>query len=139
MVQSASRTSQQLFKILIAAAWIDGEFQPAEKAYLQKIAEERNLLKDAEIQNLLVTEARISSEQCYQWLNEYLGDRPTLEAYQTLLAEIAGLVYVDGDIDDAEAQLLTQLQRLDPAKVNSVSMFKPVLKLVRQFYRNFIG
>ncbi len=139
MVQSTSQNSQQLFKILVAAAWIDGEVQAAEKTYLQKVAQARNLLEDREIRNLLTIETAIDSEQCYQWLQEYLGDNPTSEVYQNLLAEIAGLVYVDGDIAEAEAKLLTQLQSLDPNNPHSRSIFKPILRLVRQLYHKHIS
>lgn len=134
MVQSASNNNQQLFKILVAAAWIDGEFQAEEQTYLQKLARDKNLAEDSEIQSLLSAEEPIDSEQCYQWLEEYLGNRPTEETYQNLLAEIAGLVYVDGDIAEGEAKLLTQLQALDPNNSNS-AFFKPILKAIRQLYR----
>lgn len=139
MVQSTSRTDRQLFKILVAAAWIDGEMQTAEQAYLHKIARARGLFQDQEIQSLLATETAIDSAQCYQWLREYLGSKPTVEIYQNLLAEIAGLVYADGDIAEAEAKLLTQLQSLDPSIPHSASMFKPLLRLVRQLYRKHIN
>ena len=135
MVQSASNNNQQLFKILVAAAWIDGDFQAEEQAYLQKLAQDKNLSEDAEIKSLLSTKEPIDSEQCYQWLEEYLGNRPTSEIYQNLLAEIAGLVYVDGDIAEGEAKLLTQLQTLDPNNSNSASIFKPILKAIRKLYR----
>ena len=135
MAQSASDKDRQLFKILVAAAWIDGDFQAEEQAYLQKLAQDKNLSEDLEIQSLLSTKEPIDSEQCYQWLEEHLGNRPTSETYQNLLAEIAGLVYVDGDIAEEEAKLLTQLQALDPNNSNSASIFKPVFKAIRQLYR----
>ena len=138
MVQSTSRNNQQLFKILVAAAWLDGEIQEQERSYLQKVANERNLSQDSEIQQLLSAQDPVDSEQCYEWLNEYLGDRPTPQVYQNLLAEIAGLVYADGDIAEAEAKLLTQLQNLDPENPNAKSLFEPMLKLVRQLYRKHL-
>lgn len=135
MVRSTIRNNQQLFKILVAAAWIDGEFQAEEKKYLNKLAKDKNLLEDSEIQSLLSTTQPIDSEQCYQWLSEYLGSKPTEEVYQNLLAEIAGLVYIDGDIAEEEAKLLTELQNLDPNNHNVASIFKPVLRVIRQLYR----
>ena len=135
MVRSTIRNNQQLFKILVAAAWIDGEFQAEEKTYLNKLAKDKNLLEDSEIQSLLSTTQPIDSEKCYQWLSEYLGSKPTEEVYQNLLAEIAGLVYIDGDIAEEEAKLLTELQNLDPNNHNVASIFKPVLRVIRQLYR----
>ena len=138
MVQPTLRDNQQLFKILVAAAWIDGEFQAEEQNYLQKIAKDKNLLGNPEIQSLLATSKPISSEKCYQWLSEYLGEQPTEEAYQNLLAEIAGLVYVDGDIAEEEAKLLTTLQKRDPS-LHSTSIFKPILKTIRKLYRKQVN
>lgn len=135
MAESTSSHNEQLFKILVAAAWIDGEFQPEEKAYLNQVAKDKDLLKNREIQSLLVETKPISSEQCYQWLSEYLGKKPTEEVYQNLLSEIAGLVYVDGDIAEQEAMLLTQLQNFDPSNNNVASIFKPILRTIRSLYR----
>lgn len=135
MVESTSNNNQQLFKILVAAAWIDGDFQAEEQTYLQQLAQDKNLSEDSQIQSLLSTKEPIEPQQCYQWLEEYLGNHPTEETYQNLLAEIAGLVYVDGDIAEGEAKLLTQLQALDPNNSNSASVFKPVLKAIRKVYR----
>ena len=135
MTQSTERNDEKLFKILVAAAWIDGDFQAEEKAYLNKVAQEKGLLKNAEIQSLLTANEPISNEQCYQWLNEYLGKKPTTEVYHNLLSEIAGLVYVDGDIAEPEAKLLTQLQTFDPNSTNTASIFKPILRAIRKLYR----
>lgn len=135
MAKPTIRTDEQLFKILVAAAWIDGDFQAEEKAYLNKVAKEKNLLKNQEIQSLLTDNQPISNEKCYQWLDEYLGSKPTAEVYHNLLSEIAGLVYVDGDIAEQEAQLLTLLQDFDPSKNNLSSILSPVLRTIRKLYR----
>jgi uncharacterized tellurite resistance protein B-like protein len=139
MAKSTVHNNQQLFKILVAAAWIDGNFQAEEKTYLQKVARDKNLLENAEIQSLLSTNRPINSQQCYQWLSEYLGDKPTEELCQNLLAEIAGLVYIDGDIAEEEAELLTQLQNLEPNNANNTSIFKPLLSTIRQLYRRHLS
>ena len=138
MAQSTLRNNQQLFKILVAAAWIDGEFQAEEQNYLKKIAKDKDILEYPEIQSLLSTNNPISPERCYQWLNEYLGDKPTEEVYQNLLAEIAGLVYVDGDIAEEEAKLLTKLQTLDPNN-NNASILNPILTAIRKLYRQQVS
>jgi hypothetical protein len=96
-------------------------------------------LEDAEIKSLLSTNRPINPQQCYQWLSEYLGDKPTEELCQNLLAEIAGLVYVDGDIAEEEAKLLTQLQNLEPNNANYTSIFKPLLRTIRQIYRQHLS
>lgn len=135
MAKPTIRTNEQLFKILVAAAWIDGDFQAEEKAYLNRVAKEKGLLKNKEIQSLLIDTQPISNEKCYQWLDEYLGNKPTAEVYHNLLSEIAGLVYVDGDIAEQEAQLLTLLQDSDPSNKNLSSVFSPVLRTIRKLYR----
>jgi uncharacterized tellurite resistance protein B-like protein len=42
-----------LLKILIGVAWIDGQIQPEEREYLHRIAEEKGLENEPELQPLL--------------------------------------------------------------------------------------
>lgn len=132
MVESTASNDSKLFRLLIAAAWIDGELQAEELEYLQKLAEKRNLLDNPEIKSLLSSHQPIDSDQCYQWLVEYLGDNPTMDSYQDLFAEIAGVLYADGYIATEEAQLLNQLQALDPSKINSRSALDLIFGSIRK-------
>lgn len=135
MSNSTEANDKQLFKILIAAAWIDGEFQPEEQKYLQKIAAEHNFAEDSDIQNLLSNKKPIPSAKCYQLLEDYLGSNPTTEDYQNLLSTISTLVYSDNDITTEEAKLLTQLQELDPKSLNSKSVFNKLLSRIQTLYK----
>lgn len=128
--------NKQLLEILVAAAWIDGEFQTEEKEYLTKIAEQQASLEEAEIQQLLSNNESISSEKCYQLLEKYLGSNPNTEDYNRLLSAISSLVYSDGDIATEEAQLLTQLQELEP---NTNSVFDKILLRIQKLYRKGLG
>jgi uncharacterized tellurite resistance protein B-like protein len=128
---------KQLVKILIAAAWIDGKIQPEEREYLHRVAKEKGLSEDPELHPLLHELVPIPAEKCYQWLQEYLGDRPNLEDYQQLLEAISALIYSDGDVAIEEAKLLTRLQLLDPA--NQKSGFTSVLQAIQQLYQRSIG
>ncbi len=127
--------SKQLFHILVAAAWIDGEMQSQEQKYLQKIAKEQNLLEEQEIQDLLSSDRPISSAKCYQLLENYLGDNPTSENYQDLLSAISSLVYVDDNIATEEAKLLTQLQELGANNTTSNSVFNKLLSHIQKLYK----
>ncbi len=135
MLYSTEANSRQLFQILVAAAWIDGEVQPQEQEYLQKIAREHGLAEDAEIQDLLSSNKPISSAKCYQLLENYLGTNATSEDYQNLLSAISSLVYSDGEIATEEAKLLTQLQELDPDNLASNSVFNKLLSLIQKLYK----
>ncbi|ELS01879.1 hypothetical protein Xen7305DRAFT_00015860 [Xenococcus sp. PCC 7305] len=132
MVKSTASNDLKLFRLLIAAAWIDGVFQPEEWEYLYKLASKRGLLDDPEIKSLLSSKEPIDAENCYQWLSDYLGTNPTMENYQSLFAEIAGVIYADGYIATEEAQLLNQLQLLDPSKMNSRSAFNVIFGSIRR-------
>ncbi len=132
MVESIASDETKLFRLLIAAAWIDGVFQAEEWEYLYKLASKRSLLDNPEIKSLLSSKEPIAPEQCYQWLSEYLGESPTMETYQSLFAEIAGVVYADGYIANEEAQLLNQLQALDPSKINSHSALNLIFGSIRK-------
>lgn len=132
MAESIASNEIKLFRLLIAAAWIDGTFQSEEWEYLHKLASKRSLLDSPEIKSLLSSKQPIDSEQCYQWLSDYLGDNPTRETYQNLFAEIAGVVYADGYIATEEAQLLNQLEALDPSKINSHSALNLIFDSIRK-------
>ncbi|MEM9271839.1 MAG: TerB family tellurite resistance protein [Cyanobacteria bacterium P01_F01_bin.143] len=136
MVKSKADNDLKLFRILIAAAWIDGIFQPEEWEHLYKLASKRNLLENPEIKSLLSSKEPIDPEYCYQWLLDYLGPSPTMETYQSLFAEIAGVVYADGYIATEEAQLLNRLQDLDPSKMSSHSALNIIFGSIRKLMNN---
>src|SRR5579883_2128800 len=111
---TADPKTKALIKILIGVAWIDGKIQPEEREYLHRIAKEKGLENEPDIQPLLYEFRPVPSQECYGWVNDYLGDRPTSENCQQLIEAISGLIYSDGSVDSEEAKLLTNLQLLDP-------------------------
>lgn len=126
--------TKQLIKILVGTAWIDGIIQPEEREYLSTKVKENELENDAEIKSLLSEIKPITPQECYQWLEEYLGKNPTLQDYQDLLESISALVYSDGDIALQEAKLLSRLQDLDPESQGSKSVFEQIMKNIRKLY-----
>lgn len=129
---------KQLLKILIGAAWIDGKVQAEEREYLQKVAKEADLADDPEIQPLLYGLKPVSPQECYGWVQEYLGDNPSTEDYQRLIEAMSALIYSDGDVATEEAKLLTRLQLLDPATTSSKFAQNHVLKAIQKLYRHWI-
>lgn len=129
---------KQLVKILIGAAWIDGKIQPEEREYLQRVAKEAGVADDPEIQPLLYELRSVSASECYDWVQEYLGDRPSSEDYQRLVEAISALIYSDGDVGIEEAKLLTRLQLLDPDNAAPKSAQSSVLKSIQKLYRQWI-
>jgi len=127
-----------LVKILVGTAWIDGIIQPQERQYLQKVVTENNLNDDAEIKSLLSEIKPINPQECYQWLEEYLGKNPTIQDYEELLGSISALVYSDGDVDIQEAKLLNKLQNLDPYSQEKKSGFEQIINSIRQLYNKAI-
>lgn len=127
--------TKQLLKILVGAAWIDGIIQTQEREYLKKMALDSGLKEDAEIQSLLSEIKPVTANECYKWLEDYLGDNPTQEDYQDLLEAISGLVYSDGDIDIQEAKLLSRLENLHLEKSSPQPIFDRLLDSIRQLYR----
>lgn len=130
---------KQLVKILIGAAWIDGEIQPEEREYLQKVAKEKGVAEDPEIQPFLYELVAVSSSQFYQWVQDYLGDNPSSEDYQRLIEAVSGLVYSDGEIAIEEGKLLTRLQLLDPTNETHKASTNPLLKSIQKLYRQLLG
>ena len=131
--------NKQLLKILIGAAWIDGIIQVEERDYLKRMSQSQGLSEDEDLKDLLSELKPVQPSQCYQWLEEYLGDNPTIGDYQELLETLSALIYSDGDVQMQEAQLLTKLQRLDPAQDSPKSAFDKVLKNIQTIYKKAIS
>jgi uncharacterized tellurite resistance protein B-like protein len=112
-VQPSNHSVQNLLKILIGAAWIDGKVQREEQEYLCQIAKAKGVADDPEIYPLLHGLRKINTTQCYQAIQDYLGDRPSHEDCQELLETISGLIYSDGDVGIEEAKLLTKIQEIE--------------------------
>jgi uncharacterized tellurite resistance protein B-like protein len=128
-----------LVKILIGTAWIDGTIQPEEREYLGRIAQEKGVANEPEIQPLLHEFVSVKPSECYEWVKQYLGDRPTSEECQQLLEAISGLIYSDGTVATEEAQLLTELQALDPSNDSGEHSSNTVLTAIRNLYQRWVA
>lgn len=129
---------KNLVKILIAAAWIDGKIHPEERQYLQQVAKEKGVATDPEIQPLLGELRTVQLTECYEWVREYLGDRPSPEDCQNLIEAISGLIYRDGEVAIEEAKLLAKLDSLNPDNGTPQSGYSSVLKKIQSLYRHWI-
>ncbi len=134
----ANSNTKQLIKILIGAAWIDGKIQPEERDYLKRVAKEAGVADDPEIQPLLYELRAVLPDECYDWVKQYLGDRPNSDDYQRLIEALSALIYSDGEVAIEEAKLLTRLQLLDPETASSRSSSNNVLKAIQKLYRRWI-
>ncbi|MBD2043804.1 TerB family tellurite resistance protein [Microcoleus sp. FACHB-672] len=132
-------SAKQFVKILIGAAWIDGQIQPEERKYLQQVAKDKGLADDAEIQLLLFEFRTVHPKECYQWIREYLGEHPSAEDFHELIEAISMVVYSDGVVAIEEARLLTNIKLLDPANTSSEPAFNNVLKAVQELYQRWLG
>ncbi|MBV6623949.1 MAG: TerB family tellurite resistance protein [Rivularia sp. (in: Bacteria)] len=129
---------KQLLKILIAAAWIDGKIQPEEREYLQQIAQSQDIATDPEIKPWLYGLVPIKPEECYQWVEEYLGTSPSVEDCQNLIQEIGGLIYSDGEVAIEEAKLLAKIQNLSSKSESKQGKLNIILKQVQKMYRRWV-
>lgn len=136
---AANASVKQLVKILIGAAWIDGKVQPEEREYLQSVAKQAGVANDPEIQPLLYELRAVLPDECYCWVKEYLGDRPSTDDYQRLIEGLSALIYSDGEVATEEAKLLTRLQFLDPANTASKSEPNSILKAIQTLYRRWVN
>ena len=130
---------KSLVKILIGVAWIDGKIQPEERQYLHQLAKEKDVAEDPEIQPLLYELRSVKPEECYQWVQDYLGDHPTPEDCQHLIEAISGLIYSDGAIATEEAKLLTRLQLLESESETAPSLHARVLSAIRKLYQQWVS
>jgi uncharacterized tellurite resistance protein B-like protein len=134
-----TQNAKQLLKILIGAAWLDGKVQPEEQKRLRRIAEKKGVLTDSELHPWLYGLRAVSTDECYQWIDEYLGQTPEPEAIQELLEEISGLIYSDGDVDSAEAQILNLLQRKEAEATVDLTLHDTVTHAIQKLYRRWIS
>ncbi|MBD1845234.1 TerB family tellurite resistance protein [Cyanobacteria bacterium FACHB-63] len=129
--------AKTLVKILIGVAWLDGRIQPEERSHLQRIAKDKGVDQEREIQPILYELRSVKPEECYQWVQDYLGEHPTAERCHQLIEAISQLVYVDGTIDLEEAKLLTRLQSLESA--SAPSLHSKVIAAIRKLYQHGIA
>lgn len=135
----ADKNVINLVKILIGTAWIDGTIQPEEREYLNRVAKEKGVADEPEIQPLLHEFTTVKPTECYEWVKQYLGDRPTSEECQQLLEALSGLIYSDGTVATEEANLLTQLQSLDPNNIGGDQSSNTILSAIRSLYQRWIA
>lgn len=128
---------KNLVKILIGAAWIDGKIQPEEREYLHRMAKEKGLTDDPEIRPWLYEFRSVEPKECYRWMEEYLGDRPSSEDCQNLIEAISGLIYSDGNVANEEAKLLMKIQQLEVAQDSTQPVEQNVMKAIQQLYHRW--
>jgi len=129
---------KNLVKILIGAAWLDGRIQPEERQYLREIAQAKGLASDPEIKPWLYELVPVQPKECYEWVREYLGDRPSLEDCENLIEAISGLIYSDGDVAIEEARLLTELQDITKPNASAQPAHTQLLKQIQKLYRRWV-
>ena len=137
MVKSTT-SDRNLLEILVAVAWIDGEIQPEERKFIEKIAVEQ-IGSATEVEDLLNNYQDSSQEQCYQLLEQYLGNSPEPDDYNNLLSAVSSLIYSDNDIATEEANLLTTMQNIDPQNNRERSTLDKVIGKIQKLYRVGLG
>ena len=131
-----AENNRDLLEILVAVAWLDGEIQPEERKFLEKIALQQDIKSETELQNLLDKHQDSSSDRCYQLLEKYLGSNPQPADYDNLLSAVSKLIYSDDDIATEEASLLTKIQNLNPQNLKSSSTFDRVIGKIQKLYQS---
>ncbi len=138
-----TNSSQQLFKILMGVAWLDGEIQAPEREHLLGIAQEQGLTNDPEISALLndLGKTAIPATQCYQWVQDYLGAQPDEAHYEQLLEALGGIIYSDNDVAIDEANLLSNLplRTVEQPAVPRLSTARSLLARLHTAYQQWIA
>lgn len=124
-----------LVKILIGVAWLDNKIQLQESEYLAKVVSSEHLERDEEINALLTGAKSVTSADCEAWIATYLENRSIFDD-DRLIEAISSLIYSDGDVATAEAQLLNNIQST-PA-VASPSNPRSSLTKIRRLYHRWV-
>ncbi|MBD6617418.1 hypothetical protein FNW02_16675 [Komarekiella sp. 'clone 1'] len=109
IVHKPSKNAKEFLKILIGIAWIDGVLEPEEKEFLQGVAQQKGLTEDPEIKTLLSNNQPVKPEECYSWLQAYLGNYPDEKDFQELYEALNSLMYTEGVLDAKEKELIQTL------------------------------
>lgn len=134
--QRPSIDDKQLLRLLVGVAWIDGVLEPDEKDCITQVASQKGLAGDPDIERLF--NQPVPADQCYEWLQAYLGKNPTDEKYQELYENLSTLMSSDSEVDAQEADVLKFLshkktvlqslqQRLSKILLDSKFLAKVVL------------
>lgn len=124
-----------LIKILVGTAWLDGQVQPQEHEYLVKVAQRVGVADEPQLQPYLHGLQPIPKQECYGWVKNYLGSRPTPEQTQQLIEDISGLIYSDSDVAVEEAKLLMQLEDLKPDPAQPQQFGTQVTHAIQSLYQ----
>jgi hypothetical protein len=122
---------KQLMQIVIGSAWVDGQIEPRESAYLAKLLEHYRLTQDQELQRSLTN--AVPMQQTEKWMREYLFGTTEADRQRALVA-IAKLVMIDDDVTDTEHQLLDDYYEM-MAQFPALPDIAPVVKTVGNFVK----
>lgn len=100
-----------ILRLLIGAAWLDGDMQPEERSYLQGLLAKYQLSTDPEFQDLMSRQVPITPAIFEQWLSAYLRQHPRREDVEALLEQISSVIYADSHIDAREAAVLCEIEQ----------------------------
>jgi uncharacterized tellurite resistance protein B-like protein len=131
-----------LLKILIGVAWIDGRVQTQEQDYLLQLAQKQGLADDTDLKPWLYGLRSVSMQECYRWIEDYLGQHPSPEDGNNLIEAVSGLIYSDGEVASEEAKLVSRLLTANThAKAHSIhdSLLKAVQHLYQRWRQRVCG
>ena len=127
----------QLFKIIVGVAWIDGKVQKQEHEYLSRLAKKQGIENHPEVYPLVNGLKEVSSNQCYEWITDFLGDDPTQEDLNQLIEDISGLVYSDGEMDSAEAKILNNIQNMTVQPHLPKTLNSKIVHKLKGYYKKY--
>ncbi len=122
-----------LLRVVIAAAWADGEVQPQEWLSLQKLRRAVQSHPDthAEIESLL--SAPISPRQYRQYVQSFVDLHPSAQDRRALYGWVKQIIYADNEISLEEAYILDQLGALNQTSSGSHPPEDQIATLLQDF------
>ncbi len=97
---------KELFKVLVAVAWIDGDVSEEENVYLTGLAYKCDLNDDPEVQDLLKFEQPIPFKDCLDLIRSYLDGHRSEEMFNQMVKSIKSLIKSDGVVASEEQAFL---------------------------------
>jgi uncharacterized tellurite resistance protein B-like protein len=122
-----------VFRLLVAAAWIDGEIHPAEGLLLAQFLQRLGLAESELEQQKVYLSQRPATDTSALWVAQFQKAHPDRHQRDAALKAVQSILAADGQLLTEEEHLLTQLKTALAEEDHSL------LQQLKQWLTNLVG
>ncbi len=98
------------FRLLVAAAWLDGEIHPLEATLLAQYLAGLQLTDEMQAREIDYLRLRPAADTSTLWIEQFRQAHPTPTEQERVIAAVKQMMKADGRVVEEEAQLLAKLE-----------------------------